>query len=147
MLTVASHTPLFPVSQSSLSSPAQLSPVCLYLPSYYLIKSLCAGLLSSGYSMAFWTQSNGLVFKLMPTYCVKEVTNLHTLESNVSGLADESYWTNGYTTPSGCSPSFLSHLSQPILTCGKALHLLQVCQPQVCYTTIILPMYTTPMFY
>ena len=83
--------------------------------------------------MGHSTLLNGLVFKLTSVLWREEVSHAQVLAfiSIVNDFTDASYWTQGYVTTHMCTPSFLSHLSQPILTCGKALNLLRVCLPKV----------------
>ncbi|KAL5481698.1 hypothetical protein EMCRGX_G021925 [Ephydatia muelleri] len=46
-------------------------------------------------------------------------------------VRDHTFWTEGYrlVSENSCAPHFLAHLATPILTCGKGLNLLKLCNP------------------
>ena len=48
-------------------------------------------------------------------------------------IKDHTFWTEGYrlVSENSCAPHFLAHLATPILTCGKGLNLLKLCNPSV----------------
>ena len=52
-------------------------------------------------------------------------------------FVDEEYWRLGYVMSTCCTPSFLEFHAGTLLTAGKALNLLRLCNPTVSLVLIL----------